>query len=318
MLDEPDEALKDKTINEWLAMHNQSAGVRESFWEPLAISIMNERPAAAAALPFARALRDAFLGSWEGGRLAVPRVGLSQLYVDQAREFILRKGGSIHCNADVAEVCFNREQVSGVSLKDGQFFPCSALILSVPPYRIPSLIHQEVLGRISLTRVEEFEYSPILSTHLWFERDVMDIDFVGLIRKTTQWVFNKRRLLCEKGDGGHLSTVISAAHDLVTESNDEIIHITLDDLRSVFGSHLPKLVHGIVVREKRATVSITPSLNAIRPSQKTAIPNFFLAGDWTQTGYPATIEGAVLSGQRCAELAARYQESPLTEAAWTK
>ena len=301
--------LAEITIEEWLDVNGQSADCRRSLWEPLAVSIMNEGTSRASAGSFVQALRDAFLGSWKNARLAIPRVGLSQLYVESAKKFILEHGGSIICNADVVEVRFTDSLATGVIMRDGTDIRCKSVILAVPPNRVSSMIPELVRRELSLNGLDQFTFSPIVSTHLWFEEDFMTHDFVGLVGRTTQWVFNRRRLTGVSGKGGHVSAVISAAHDVVSLTNDEMIAMTMDDLQSAYGPRAIAPLHSIVVREKRATVSLTPSAERLRPSQKTAIRNFFLAGDWTRTGYPATIEGALFSADRCTELAMTYLRS---------
>ncbi len=130
----------------------------------------------------------------------------------------------------------------------------------------------------------------------------MKDEFVGLIGRRVQWIFNKRKIQNTDGKGGHVSAVISAAHEFVGLTNDELIRLTMEDLRSVYPTIPDQPTHAVVIREKRATFSCTPATERLRPSQKTPIPNLFLAGDWTDTGYPATIEGAIASGEKCAGL----------------
>jgi uncharacterized protein with NAD-binding domain and iron-sulfur cluster len=130
----------------------------------------------------------------------------------------------------------------------------------------------------------------------------MPHDFIGVIGRTTQWIFNRRRLTPSGDPGGHLSAVISAAYNSVDIPNEEIVRITMADVRSVYGASIPEPYHSVVIREKRATVSLTPSAEQLRPPQKTSIPNLFLAGDWTATGYPATIESAAISAAEAVRL----------------
>ena len=300
------DVIRTLNVRQWLVANGQSEECRRSLWEPLAVAIMNELPERASAMSFVRALRDSFLGGWRSACIAIPKVGLSSLYVDQARRFIAQKGGAVMCNADVQTVLFSESAATGVRLRDGSEIHADALILSVPPNRISMLISPEQQERLSLGAVNAFGFSPIVSTHLWFEQSFMQLPFLGLIGRRTQWVFDKRGRGTEQRSGGHISAIISAAHETVSLSNEEIIRNTIEDLRSVYGKQVPEPYHAVVIREKRATVSITPSVEIHRPTQKTAFSNFFLAGDWTQTGHPATIEGAISSAVRCAGLAHQY------------
>ena len=120
----------------------------------------------------------------------------------------------------------------------------------------------------------------------------MPQESLGVIGRRIQWVFNRR--------GGHLSAVISAAHAFVDLGNDELTRIALEDLVSVYGAKAGRATHTVVIREKRGTFSCTPEVQRMRPGSRTPVPNLFIAGDWTDTGYPATIEGAIMSGELCA------------------
>jgi squalene-associated FAD-dependent desaturase len=290
------------TVEAWLDSHGQSAETKRSFWEPLAVAIMNERIGAASALVFVRALRTAFLSGRHGAALAIPTVGLSDLYVGPARTFIERQGGVLRCGADVTGSVADGENVAAVRLKEGETTPCSALILAVPSYRAPSLLPDPLRERGYLAPAASIPLSPIVSVHLWFEKDVMPQETLGVISRRIQWVFNRRKICPqnEEGRGGHLSAVISAAHAFVEMGNDDLIRIVLEDLRSVYGADIGHATHAVVIREKRGTFSCTPEVERIRPGCGTPVPNLFIAGDWTDTGYPATIEGAIISGERCA------------------
>jgi hypothetical protein len=141
-----------------------------------------------------------------------------------------------------------------------------------------------------------------VSVHLWFRENFMPHQFLGVIGRTVQWVFNKRMSGTSPGPDGHISAVVSAAYDIVGLDNDAIVRIIVQDLRAVYGAAVPDPVHSLVIREKKATISLTPGIETKRPGPLTPVANLFLAGDWTETGYPATIEGAILSGERAADL----------------
>ena len=298
------EAVGGMTIDAWLDSLGQSAETKRSFWEPLAVAVMNERIGVASALVFIRALRTAFLSGRRGAALAVPTVGLSDLYVEPARALIERLGGVIRCGADVAGSVGDGENVAGVRLKEGETIPCSALILAVPSYRAPALLPAVLRETGYMAPAASIPLSPIVSVHLWFEKEVMPQEILGVIGRRIQWVFNRRKISHEKGHeqgrGGHLSAVISAAHAMVDMGNDELIRIVLEDLESIYGATAGHTTRALVIREKRGTFSCTPEVEQIRPGCGTPVPNLFIAGDWTDTGYPATIEGAIMSGERSA------------------
>jgi len=293
-----------ETVESWLDALGQSAETKRSFWEPLAVAVMNEHIGTASSLVFLHAVRTAFLSGARGSALAIPTVGLSELYVDPARACIERRGGVVRCGADVTESIAEGGKISGVRLRGGETIGCSAVILAVPSYRAAGLLPDALRGSGFLARASSIPLSPIVSVHLWFADDVMPQEVLGIVGRRIQWVFNRRKISREKGAGGHLSVVISAAREYVGMENDDLTRIALEDLRSVFGAAAGHATHAVVIREKRATFSCAPDVGPLRPGSVTPLPNLFVAGDWTDTGYPATIEGAIVSGQRCADLAA--------------
>jgi zeta-carotene desaturase len=162
----------------------------------------------------------------------------------------------------------------------------------------PQLVSSEsAIGNMNRLRT-----SPITGVHFWFDCDVMSDPFLVLIDRTTQWIFNKSRLYGGPGDGRYLQLVISASYDLVQRSRQEIIDLCLGELREVLPAvREATLVKAAVIKEMSATFSPEPGSDAWRPAQETALHNFFLAGDWTATGWPATMEGAVRSGYLAAD-----------------
>jgi hydroxysqualene dehydroxylase len=283
----------DLTISQWLDKHRQSAEVRRCFWDPLTMAIMNENADRASAQLFLDALRQAFLGHSRNAALAFPRVGLSSLFAQPARAFIERQGGTVQCQADVRRISLTHGRAAEVLLKNGKALPCSALILAVPASHAIQLVPPGTVPY--LEQIAQAAHSPIIGIHLWMNHQFMRQEVVGLIGRRIQWVFRRDR---------HLSLVISAAREFVGMTDEELTRVAIEDLRSVFGDMVEPPGHVVVIREKRATFSATPKNVQNRPGAATSVPNLFLAGDWTTTGLPATIEGAILSGQRAARLAA--------------
>jgi zeta-carotene desaturase len=292
------------TIAEWLTAVGQSREAVRSFWEPLAVSIVNEKIEKASAIPFVRALRTAFLNGSRGAALAIPAVGLSQLYVDSAKQYITRRGGDIHCNADVVDVAMEGRIAKGVRVRDGRSIASEAIIMALPPHKLLPLVPAGLIDRFSY--LPFFSSSPIVSVHLWFNETFMEHESVGLIGRNIQWLFNRRMIHREHERGAHVSAVISGAHDFVDLTKDKLVRVAVDDIRSVYPCLREEPWHAVVIREKSATYSSSPDSEMLRPRAGTSVPNLLLAGDWTDTGLPATIEGAVISGERAARLAREY------------
>jgi squalene-associated FAD-dependent desaturase len=291
------------TIEQWLDRAGQSDELKRSFWEPLAIAVMNERIGIASAKVFLHSLRTAFLDSTAGGALAFPAVGLSDLYVTPAIRFIEARGGRVLLGARALPLTASGERIAVVRLAGDEEIPCGAAILAVPSHKVSGLLPEGRLAERLAKTAADVPSSPIVSIHLWFPANFMPMESLGLIGKRVQWLFNRRMLLQEEGAGGHVSAVISGAQSFVDWTNDRLVRTACEDLREVFGSAVGHPGHAVVIREKRATFSCTPEVDATRPGPGTPFRNLFLAGDWTATGFPATLEGAIMSGERCADLA---------------
>ena len=176
----------------------------------------------------------------------------------------------------------------------GKPVEADAFICAVPFERIP-----EVLPWITLD-VSDFEHSPITGIHLWFDRPVTTLPHATLLDRTIQWMFNK-------SEGRHIQLVVSASRSLIATPRQEIIQMAVSELAEFFpAAREAKIERAHVVKEVRATFSARPGLEALRPSNETEVPNLFLAGDWTRSGWPATMEGAVRSGYLAAEAVTRF------------
>jgi squalene-associated FAD-dependent desaturase len=285
------ELLEWQTVARWLDSVRQPASVRFTLWQPLAVSIMNETAEAASASVFVRSLRTAFLGGWSHAAMAIPAVGLSELFAEPARRFIEAHGGIVRCGSSCIGLVGKNNRVEYARLDDGSTIPCRAAILALPPSKVCDTLPTELRKESFLNGIGNLPVSPIVSIHLWFTRQPMEHQMLGLPGRRVQWLFRK---------DSHLSAVISAAHEEVAWTNAQLVQQAESDVRGVYGDRLGELRHALVIRERRATFSSTPAVEARRPGTMTPWENLFLAGDWTATGYPATIEGAVMSGEAAA------------------
>lgn len=298
----PRARLAAETVAEALAAVGQSAAACERFWHPLAIATLNEAPEVAAAAPFAAVLRKGFFAGAQAARFIVSRVPLSDMYATAARACIERAGGRVLLAAPVTGLALGGGAVRGVVVRDGTTVEADAVILAVPCAALLRLLPPAWREEPGWRALAGLGTSPIVSTHLWLERPVAwGSAFLGLLASRAQWLFH-----CgPTRDGGcRLASVTSGARFWDEASDEDIEREVLDDARAV----LPALrgvrcVRAHVIRERHATLSLTPAADARRPAAETGLPNLFLAGDWVQTGLPATIEGAVQAGRRAAALA---------------
>ena len=293
-------ASPDETVENWLIRNGQTPRLREMLWDPLALAALNQPPEQAAAPPFARMLAEMFSDDPRAAAIALPTRPLNLMYAEPAREYIESHGGSVRTGATATiALSADRSSVSGVRV-GGETVPATRVISSVPWFAVSELFDEEppALSGV-LDRARRMTSSPIVTVNLWFDRPVLDEPFVGLPGRAMQWVFDKRLVIGD--NASHLSLVSSGAAEILAQTNIELVHLAhaelLDALPSVRAA---KLLRATVVREPRATFSLAPGQPA-RPSTETALSGFLLAGDWIDTGLPATIESAVRSGHRAAD-----------------
>jgi len=309
------EALAGLSVTAWLESLGQGKNARECFWDPIAVSVMNELPGSASALLFAAALRAAFFEKGADSRMLLADVGQTALYVDGAVEF-LKSRGSVVRTKTRAEALVLRSRhgrpagghprdAAGILLGGGEEIRAGSVISAVPHHALPALLPRGPATEGLARSAAAIATSPIVSVNLWFDRPFMETDMVGVIGRTVQWAFDRRSIL--KGGrraGSMVACVVSAAHELSSRPPARIVETAVADLRSVYPiAARATLTRSVVIKEKRATFSAVPGVEKLRPGPMTGIGGFYLAGDWTDTGLPATIEGAVKSGFTAAGLA---------------
>lgn len=293
-------ARADETVAAWLDRHGQTPRLRELLWDPLALAALNQLPEEAAAPPFARVLAEMFGRDPRAAAIVLPTRPLHLMYAEPARAFIERHGGAVRTGV-TARVQLESGRVAGV-LAAGDRLAAPVVVAAVPWFALPPLFEGEV-GPLAplIEAAAATQPSPIVTVNLWFDRAVLDEPFVGLPGRRMQWVFDKRAVIGDSAS--HLSLVSSGAADVLGEPNDRLIAAARDEIVGALPrARAAALVRATVIREPKATFSLAPGQPA-RPATRTAVPGLLLAGDWIDTGLPATIESAVRSGHRAADAA---------------
>jgi squalene-associated FAD-dependent desaturase len=289
----------------WLRRHEQTKQAIDRFWKPVLVSALNEELDRMSVPHAAQVVRESFLKSAAAGRMGVPTVSLTELY-SVTGDYISARGGAIQLRCSVESFLPEPDEV--------KLFVCGGeatfdfVVLAVP-FDVLSRIVPQTPSAEPLRRVlARFETSPITGIHLWFDRQITDLDHAVLLDRTIQWMFHKSKLLGrnENGSGSYVELVVSSSKTLVEKSRAEITDLALAELREFFpGAREANLVKSTVIKEVHATYSPRPGVDVYRPRAETVWPRVFLAGDWTATGWPATMEGAVRSGYTAAESVAR-------------
>jgi hydroxysqualene dehydroxylase len=289
-----------ETVENWLIRNGQTARIREMLWDPLALAALNQSPAEAAAPLFARVLAQMFSGDPRAAAIALPTKPLHEMYAEPARAFLEAHGGAVVTGA-TAKITIGTDDTVSVDADDRRVTP-SALVAAVPWFAFADLFNGVPPELEPVARnAARMNASPIVTVNLWFDRTVLPDDepFIGLPGRTMQWVFDKRAVFGERAS--HLSLVSSGASAILGRTNEELIRTAIDELVAAMPSiREARLVGATVVREPRATFSLAPG-QPPRPSTETGVARVVLAGDWIDTGLPATIESAVVSGHRAAD-----------------
>ncbi len=296
---------KPETVSNLCSRLQQPEGLNRLMWNSIALSALNEQPDQADASLFITVLKQAFLGHAKDSRMALPVVALNELHGKHASRFIHDRGGAVHLNSRVTRVHINSGEITGVRLASGETIPCKSCISTVPERALRDLLKRSELSeRISIPSLGT---SPILSVYLWYERPISEDRICCLMDSNYEWVLHRSNFM---NPGEHsqycICLVASAARDKLKLSRQELIQAAIADIQASYPNTQELIpLSAMVFWDPHATFSATPENVRLRPGHQTDVKNFFLGGDWTDTGLPATIEGAVVSGHRCSELAER-------------
>ena len=286
-----------ETVEAWLVRHRQGPRLRELLWEPLALAALNQPASAAAAPPFVRVLGGLFGPDPRDAAIGLPVRPLDEALAEPARRFVEARGGEVRTHA-LARVRLERGRVAAVEVR-GERVDAARVVAAVPWHALPALFVGDVAPLAGvLDAARATVASPIVTVNLWFDRAVLDTPFVGLPGRVMQWCFDQRWAFGLAAS--RLSLVSSGAADVLREPSERLVKVALAEVRA----SLPRargatLLRATVVREPNATFSLAPG-QPPRPAPRSPIEGLVLAGDWVDTGLPATIEGAVLSGQLAA------------------
>jgi squalene-associated FAD-dependent desaturase len=301
----------------WLARHGQTPGAIDRFWKPVLVSALNEDPDHMSVHYAGQVIRKSLLLSPGAGRMGVPTIPLSELY-GRAIDYVESRGGQVNLSAAPESFQWSEETQQWTVTARGQSFNSDAIVLALAfeglSKLLPSLPRNPEAEQLAIN-LGHFGHSPITGIHLWFDREITDLEHAILLDATIQWLFHKSRLQPEKRrgvPGSYVELVVSASKSMVEMQRQEIIDLALRELAEFFPLVAQaKLIKAAVVKEVRATYSIRPQLDLLRPTALSPWPQVFLAGDWIATGWPATMEGAVRSGYMAAEAVSRAAGEPV-------
>jgi squalene-associated FAD-dependent desaturase len=300
----------DEPFLDWLIRNKQSENARRCFWHVVMVSALSETLDRISLRHAKKVFVDGFLSNRVGWEVAIPKVPLDEIYESRIRVALQQLGVEIRVKAGVEQVNLANGRVSEVRLRSGEVLTADYVISAVPQFSLPGLIPQ-FAERPEVTTASQLETAPIASVHLWFDREITPLKHAVFVDRLSHWVFNRSKCGSRANDNTqadgdqrqwYYQIVISAARELASMTEAEVLDRVEAELKEVWpASQAAVRLHGRQIIEHKAVFAPTPGVDEKRLGQVTDIPNLFLAGDWTQTGWPATMEGAVRSGYLAAE-----------------
>ncbi len=311
----------DPPFGAWLNQHRQTPRTIDRFWGLVLTSALNETPERVGLRYARKVFVDGFLRHRRGFEISLPTVPLGRLYGQELQDWLARRGVVARFGVGVRRLLVTDGRVHGVQLRSDEWLKADVVIAAVPHERLLDLLPWEAIAHEPyFANLRRLDVSPITSAHLWFDRPIMNLPHVVLVDGVGQWVFNRSqmdlfgrkasrsrgpdaaRLNSEQRAEYYIQVVVSAARQFRGLGHREVERRIIEELRHLFPAACEaRLLRARVVTEHAATFSAVPGVDQWRPPQKSPLENLYVAGDWTQTGWPATMEGAVRSGYLAAE-----------------
>lgn len=291
---------QDISVEELFRLTEQTDILIKQLWEPLCLSTLNTPIKEASANVFMRVFKDAFTNKRKDADLLIPTVDLSQLFPDAAIKYIEANGGKVYLKSRVEKITIKNNLVTSLTVtvdEISQIIKTSNIIIATAPQNLKKLIGNHPELKSLTKKINQFHYQPIVTVYLQYPKETqINHGMVGMSSSISQWIFD-RGVFCQQS--GLFSVVISAKGPHMTMDDDKLTKTVHNDIAMLL-PNTPVLINSFVIREKRATFSCTVNINDIRPKNATDVKGLFLAGDYTDTDYPATLEGAVRSGLNAA------------------
>lgn len=303
-LDPDDPALDRRRFGSWLRREGQSARSVAALWELISVAALN-LPVEDASLALAvKVFRTGMLAAADAPDIGFPLVPLQDLHGNAAAALLHRLGAKVHVSAKVTSI---RPVPGGLRLTvDRQEVAADCVVLAVPHQAAGRLLPAGALpGNPALDRLGA---EPIVNVHVIYDRPVTPLSFAAVVGSPVQWVFDRGRVAgLPRTEGQYLAVSLSAAREYVDTPTASLRELFLPALGRLFPTAQSAAVRSFfVTRERRATFRQVPGTRDLRPGARTNVPGLFLAGAWTDTGWPDVMEGAVRSGEEAARLAVTH------------
>jgi squalene-associated FAD-dependent desaturase len=290
------------TIGRWLSQRGQSAAAIQHFWSVVLTSALGESLDRASLAAARKVLVDGFLAAPGAYALEIPQVPLGVLYGARMQDWLTARGVELHFQSPIRRI--ERDEGLVAVASDGRRVRGESIVVALPWSKMREVFSHDLAEQLPwLDHLQQFESAPITAVHLWFDRPIMALPHAVLVGRLSQWVFNRA---AEQASGGqtefYYQVVISASRELAGRDRDSVIDEVRGELAAIWpAAASAHVLRARVVTEQASVFSARPGLESLRPPQRTAVPGLFVAGDWTATGWPSTMESAVRSGYLAAE-----------------
>ncbi len=300
-----------ESVEQWLRRTRQTPRSIRHFWNPILMATLNDNAANSSTRYAGKVFHELFIKSSTGGRLGIPTVPLSDLYATIA-DLIPRSGGAVHLRSSVESIVQQPNGVWQLHTADAAY-TADNIILALPFEQTQRLLPQiqpnpqsaKAAAHLSAdlqAKMSHLIHSPFTSILLWYDRQITDLDHAWLLDTTIEWFFHKSRIRRYPAEqGSYVEVIVAGSRAQLAMTREEILSTATRELEMFFPEvKKAKLLRSGILKEARATFSVTPGLDPFRPTQATSLPGLYLAGDWTATDWPSTMEGAVRSGRLAA------------------
>ena len=300
--------LEDQTFLQWLKDNGQTDRAIENFWNLIILPTLNDHVKDVSASMGMMIYQDGVIKSRTGANVGYSLVGLSDLMGNAAEEYIASRGGRLMLGKRVAEVLVSGSRVRsirGVRLASGETVQGDAYLSALPFHTLPSVLPADLNREPFFAGIGRLTAAPIVNVHIWYDREVMGPSsppFTAFVDSPLQWVFDKRSILAPSGAGGdtahgqYVCISVSGAWDYADKPKEQIRQVFTEAMAEAFPRAREAKIEHLLIVKSTATFRCTPGSARLRPPNATPVANLFLAGDWTDTGWPSTMESAVRSG----------------------
>ena len=300
-------SLDSEPFYDWLKRHFQSDRAIENFWNLIILPALNDDVRDVSADMALKMIREGLLKRPRDSAIGYARIGLSSLVGLPCQRFIEDRGGSVLLRKSASSFLFDNGRVCSVKFSDGSILKADAYVSALPYEVMLDRLPTELATDPFFASVAGLESAPIVNVHLWYDMRVMNEPFVAFLDSPIQWVFNRSLIQGdESSPGQYVCISISGAWKFMDCPKNELRELFVEEMKRLFPLARSATVQkSLIIKQRDATFRSAPGAGSRRPSQVTPIPNLFLAGDWTDTDWPSTMEGAVRSGVYAANAVVR-------------